>query len=49
MFGKDEYEHNKNMAGMLERAKEKGVTLKLPKSTICVAEVMWFGRVYLAA
>ena len=49
VFGKDEDEHNRNMAGMLERAKEKGVNLKLAKSMICAAEVKWFGRVYLAA
>ena len=33
---------------MLERAKVKGVTLKLAKSTICAAEVKWFGRVFSA-
>ena len=49
VFGKDEDEHNRNMAGMLERAKEKGVNLKLAKSMICAAEVKWFGRVYSAA
>ena len=36
-------EHNKNMAAMLERAKEKGDTLMLAKLTICEAEVKWFG------
>ena len=49
VFGCDEDEHNRNMAAMLERAKVKGVTLKLTKSTICAAEVKWFGRVFLAA
>ena len=39
----------RNMAAMLERAKVKGVTLELAKSTICVAEVKWFGRVFSAA
>ena len=49
VFRCDEDEHNRNMAGMLERAKEKGVNLKLSKSAICAAEVKWFGRVYSAA
>ena len=49
VFGENEDEHNRNMAAMLERAREKGVTLKLSKSTICAAEVKWFGRVYSAA
>ena len=43
VYGGDESEHNKNMAAMLERAKEKGDTLKLAKLTICEAEVKWFG------
>ena len=34
VFGCDEDEHNRNMAGMLERAREEDVTLKLSKSTI---------------
>ena len=42
VFGKDEDEQNRNMVALLERAKEKGVTLNLAKSTICVAEVKWF-------
>ena len=49
VYGKDDEEHNKNMEGMLNRAKEKGVTLKLSKSTICESEVKWFGRVFSAA
>ena len=49
MFRCDEDEHNRNMAGMLERPREKGVTLKLSKSTISAAEVKWFGRVYSVA
>ena len=44
VYGGDESEHNKNMAAMLERAKEKGDTLKLAKLTICEAEVKWFGE-----
>ena len=46
VYGADEKEHNKNMAAMLERAKKKGVTLKLSKSTICEPEVKWFGRIF---
>ena len=34
---------------MLKRAKDRGVPLKLSKSTVCAAEVKWFGRVFLAA
>ena len=43
VFGRDEDEHNRNMSIMLERVREKGVTLKLSKSMICTAEVKWFG------
>ena len=32
-FGCDKAEHNRNTAGMLERAREKGITLKLSKSS----------------
>ena len=49
VYGKDVWEHNRNLAAMLERARERGVTLKLSKSTVCAAEVRWFGRVYSAA
>ena len=41
----EENEHNRKMAAMLERAKVKGVTLKLAKSTISEAEVKRFGRI----
>ena len=33
----------------LKRAKERGVTLQLFKSTVCVAQAKWFGRAYSAA
>ena len=49
MYVANEKEHNKNMAAMLERAKKKGVTLKLSKSTICEPEVKWFGRIFSGA
>ena len=49
VYGCDKDEHIRNMAAMLERAKVKGVTLKLGKSTICAAEVKWSGRVFSAA
>ena len=49
VYGKDTKEHNENVRGMLERAKELGVTLKLCKSTVCEAEVRWFGRMYSGA
>ena len=44
VYGCDKDEHIRNMAAMLERVKVKGVTLKLAKSMICVAEVKWFGQ-----
>ena len=31
---------------MLERAAERGITFKLSKSTFCLTEVRWFGRVF---
>ena len=46
VYSADKKEHNKNMAAMQERAKRKGVTLKLSKSMICKPEVKWFGRVF---
>ena len=49
VYGGDEVKHNKKMAATLERAKEKGITLKLAKSMICKAEVKWFGRVFSGA
>ena len=49
VYGADEKEHNRNMAAMLERAKRKGVTLKLSKSTVCKPEVKWFGRIFSGA
>ena len=49
VYGGDETEQNRKMAATLERAKEKGFILKLAKSTICEAEVKWFGRVFSGA
>ena len=37
-------EHNKNLELMLDRAKERGFTFKMAKSTFC--QVRWFGRVF---
>ena len=45
----DEADHNRHMKGMLERASERGVTLKLSKSTVCAVEVKWFVRAFSAA
>ena len=49
VYGADEGEHNRNMAAMLQRAKEKGVTLKLAKSTRGKPEVERIGRIFLGA
>ena len=38
-----------DVRAMFERAKVKGITFKLAKSTICTAEVKWFGPVFSAA
>ena len=39
-------EHNTNLRATLARAKTRGVTPKLSKSTICATEVKWFGLVF---
>ena len=41
-------EHRNNLRATLERCKEKGITLKLAKSTFCKTRVKWFGRVFSA-
>ena len=46
IHGKGGQEHNNNLQTFCERAKEKGLTFKLSKSTFCSPEVKWFGRVY---
>ena len=49
VYGRDVTEHNRNMERMLKRAKERGIMLKLAKSTICAAEIQWFGRTFSGA
>ena len=39
VYGKNIEEHNINLKSTLERAKEKGVILKLSKSTFCEPQV----------
>lgn len=46
--GKTYEDHRKNLRATLERCKEKGITLKLKKSTFCRKEVTWFGRTFSA-
>ena len=46
IYGRDVEEHNTNLRATLTRAKARGVTLKLSKSTICATEVKWFGRIF---
>ena len=38
--GKDYEDHRRNLRATLERCKEKGITLKLKKSTFCRQEVL---------
>ena len=49
IFGKDHQDHNKNLQEVLRRAQEKGVTLKMSKSTFCEPQVNWFGRIFSEA
>ena len=46
--GKDYEDHRRNLRATLERCKEKGITLKLMKSTFCWWELTWFGRNFSA-
>ena len=46
MWGKDYDDHHKNLKNCLERCQEKGIILKLSKSTFCLNRVKWFGRVF---
>ena len=46
--GKDYEDHRRNLRATLERCLEKGITLKLKKSTFCQKEVAWFGRTFSA-
>lgn len=44
--GKSEEEHYNNLRNCLIRCKEKGIILKLSKSTFCKKEIQWFGRTF---
>ena len=44
--GKSEEDHYNNLKDCLERCKERGIILKLSKSTFCKNEVQWFGRTF---
>ena len=44
--GKTEEEHYKNLQNCLIRCQEKGIILKLGKSTFCKDEIQWFGRTF---
>ena len=46
VYGATLEEHNKHLELTLTRAKERGITFKLAKSTFCLPEVRWFGRVF---
>ena len=49
IHGKDIPEHNHNFHETMKRAKERGITLKIGKSTFCSPEVKWFGRIFSSA
>ena len=46
VYGSTVEEHNRNLEMTLSRAAERGITFKLSKSTFCLPEVRWFGRVF---
>ena len=46
VYGATVDEHHRNLEACLQRAEEKGVRLKLSKSTFCSSEVSWFGRIF---
>ena len=49
VYGRDASDHNKNLRATLQRAQDMGITFKLSKSTFCVPEVKWFGRIFSGA
>ena len=49
VHGRNADEHNRNLEATLQRAAERGITFKLAKTTLCVPEVKWFGRVFSGA
>jgi hypothetical protein len=46
VYGSTVEEHNRHLEMTLARAAERGITFKLAKSTFCLTEVRWFGRVF---
>ena len=48
VYGATPAQHHTNLSNCLQRAKERGVRLKLEKSTIFENKVNWFGRVFSA-
>ena len=44
--GKDTKEHRRNLQLCLDQCKKKGITLKLSKSSFCLTQVKWFGRIF---
>ena len=44
--GKDTEEHRRNLQLCLDQCKKKGITLKLSKSSFCLTQVKWFGRIF---
>ena len=46
VWGIDEEDHFRNLADCLERCKDKGISLKLSKSTFGMSSIKWFGRLF---
>ena len=43
VWGKTPKEHEENLTALLQRCKERGITIRLSKSNIGKTEVDWFG------
>ncbi len=49
VWGKDYEDHLTNLKECLERCGQKGITLKLEKSSFCLNRIKWFGRIFTEA
>ena len=48
VYGVDYDDHANNLKACLKRCEERNITLKLSKSSFCMTEIEWFGRVFTA-
>jgi hypothetical protein len=46
VWGRNCEEHLKNLQACLQRCQEKGIVLKLTKSSFCLNRIKWFGRIF---